>query len=438
MGFEQSNLWQASCEEQVLTAPLSDEIMVDLAIIGGGFTGCSAALEAAQSGARVAVLEAQKLGYGGSGRNVGLVNAGLWLPPDDVVKQLGPGVGKGLISSLGEGPQIVFDLISRHGICCEATRNGTLHLAHSPAGLKELQRRYAQGNRFGAPLQLIDAEEVKQRTGTGIYYGALFDPRAGTVQPLAYCLGLARAAVTAGADIYENTPVRQMTHDGELWRITTDHGSLRAQAVLLATNAYFSGVSSGFRPEFVPVHYSQFATGPLPQAWRDRILSGGEGCWDTALVMSSFRVDQAGRLILGGIGDVAGPGGAVHSAWARRKVAQVFPDLVAEYPEGIRFEHAWQGKIAMTGDHIPKAVSFGPNALAVFGYSGRGISPGTVFGKAAARYLVQGEQTALPVPVQRDYHEAFVQAKSAYYEFGAVAAHCISPLPFAAQKQRQN
>ncbi len=414
----ENNLWRASSAERVNSHPLEQDISVDLAVIGGGYTGSSAALEAARRGASVALFEAETIGHGGSGRNVGLVNAGLWLPPDDVIATLGEGAGHRLIAELSEGPAKVFGLIEREGIDCEATRNGTLHLAHAPRGLTDLQNRATQGQRLGAPIQLLDRAETIRRTGSEAFHGALFDPRAGTVQPLAYCRGLARAAGQAGAQLFENTPVTALSRQPDHWQIAANGRTVRAKALLLATNGYHRDITSPFAPRCVPVHYSQFATAPLPAALRDKILPGGEGCWDTALVMSSIRIDKAGRLIVGGMGDSTGPYAPLHRSWGRRKLRRLFPELA-----NIPFEHGWSGRIAMTGDHIPKVVAFGPLAYAIFGYSGRGISPGTVFGTTAAEALLDNRPDALPIPVLEGYSERFTAAKGAWYEFGASLFH---------------
>lgn len=417
-----TNLWRHSARETVDLRPFAADSDVDLAIVGGGFTGNAAALEAARRGASVCLLEAETMGHGGSGRNVGLANAGLWLPPDTVLAQMGDGPGRALIAALAEAPARVYDLIAREGIDCDAVRNGTLHLAHAPSGLSDLEERHRQGVKFGAPLQLLDAGETARRTGTGIYHGALFDPRAGTVQPLSYCRGLARAAVAAGARLHDHSPVTAIAREGDAWVLTANGHRLRARALLVATNAYHLGIKTPFRPEYVAVSYCQFATAPLSEAQRARILPGGEGCWDTALVMSSFRMDRAGRLIVGGMGNSEGPGAAFHSGWARRKLRQVFPDL-GDLP----FEHAWRGRIAMTSDHIPKIVDFGPQALACFGYSGRGIGPGTVFGTQAAIALLENRADALPVPTVTAHHESLTGLRGAWYEFGAALTHALGP-----------
>src|SRR6056297_515901 len=163
-------LWRASSAETFEAAPLQGDRDVDLAIVGGGYTGLSAALEAAGQGASVTLLEAETVGHGGSGRNVGLVNAGLWLPPDDLCRTLGDAAGEHLNAVLAAAPDLVFSLIAEHAIACEATRHGTLHLAHAGRGVDQLRERLGQMQARGAPVRLLDAEEVAARTGTDAFH----------------------------------------------------------------------------------------------------------------------------------------------------------------------------------------------------------------------------------------------------------------------------
>jgi glycine/D-amino acid oxidase-like deaminating enzyme len=417
-GRADGNLWRASSTVHVEAPPLTADADADLVIIGGGFTGNAAALEAARRGASVIVLEAESVGHGGSGRNVGLVNAGLWLPPRDVVAQMGQEAGLKLIGLLADAPKLVWSLIERENIDCEATPNGTLHLAHSAAGLRNLEERHRQGVELGAPIQLFDAAETARRTGSRAFHGSLFDPRAGTIQPLSYARGLACAALRAGARLHEQTAVSRVELVGDHWQVMANGYTVRAGSLLLATNAYFNGVDIAVRPQFVAVNYCQFATAPMPKSLLAGILSGGEGCWDTALVMSSFRTDREGRMILGGIGDAGGRGAAVHAGWARRKLRQVYPQLA-----GLTFEYSWHGRIAMTSDHIPKIVRLGSSAYACFGYSGRGIGPGTVFGTRVAASLLDGCENGLPVAPVDNHRERLAAMRAVYYESGAVLVH---------------
>ena len=156
-------LWEMTAPQGPPLAALQGASEADVAVIGGGYTGLSAALHLAGAGAQVALIEAGQIGYGGSGRNVGLVNAGLWMFPDDVVKTMGPEYGERLLTTLGNSPDLVFQLIEQHGIQCEALRNGTLHCAHSRGGLRALQKREEQWGRRGAPVTLLDKDQAWNR-----------------------------------------------------------------------------------------------------------------------------------------------------------------------------------------------------------------------------------------------------------------------------------
>ena len=413
------NLWHLTSAEQVTAPPLAGDVTADLVVIGGGYTGLSAALHAAEQGADVRLVEAEMPGHGGSGRNVGLANAGLWLPPDDIRAHLGNVAGDRLIALLAGAPALVFDLIARNGIACEPMRGGTLHCAHSPSGLADLKRRHAQLTASGAPVELLSAEETARRTGSAAFFGALFDPRAGTIQPLAYAWGLARAAQAAGAQLHGQSPALEVEHKDGVWQVRTPGGSIRARSLIQATNAYHRGLARR-KPAHVPVHYFQYATDPLPEEIRAAILPGGEGCWDTGLIMTSFRLDRTGRMIIGGMGALDHLASGIHRAWVRRKLAQLYPAL-----SGQPLVTGWHGRIAMTGDHIPKITRPGPGALAAHGYSGRGIGPGTLFGKAMAEALLSGDETNLPIPAIDRHAERWTGLQQAYVETGATLMHLI-------------
>ncbi|WP_037308979.1 NAD(P)/FAD-dependent oxidoreductase [Ruegeria halocynthiae] len=419
MSDHDQSLWLKTCREHVDSTSLTSDIAVDLAVIGGGYTGCSAALAAVQAGASVCLLEAQEIGHGGSGRNVGLANAGLWLPPADIRAHLGAEAGGRLIDLLAAAPAEVFRLIDTHEIACDPVRNGTLHCAHSASGLRDIQARHAQLSATGAPVELISAEQTGQRTGSAMFHGGLFDPRAGAIQPLAYVRGLARAAAQAGVRLFMQSPVQSMQHEAGVWTLTSTRGTVRAKKVIQATNAYHQNLQ-GSAPAYVPVYYFQYATAPLSDNLRAGILPGGEGGWDTGLIMTSFRMDQDGRFILGAMGDLGHAGRAAHTGWAKRKMAQLYPQLANQ-----SLVEGWHGRIAMTSDHIPKITRIGPNALSVHGFSGRGIGPGTVFGRLVAESLLNDDPSVLPVPAVSEYHENWTGLRRAYFETGAALTHFV-------------
>ncbi len=412
--------WAVSAGEPLDAGGLDGDTTADLVILGGGFTGCSAALHAAEAGLDVCVLEAESIGFGGSGRNVGLVNAGLWTPPEDVEHLLGKRDGRKLNEYLSGGPELVFELIRKHSIECSAIRNGTLHCAHSNGGLRDLVRRHKQLLRYGAPIDLLDAQEVSVRTGSNAFKGALVDPRAGTINPLAYCRGLAKAAIKATVRICEKTPATTIKQQDQRWLVVTPTGSVSARFLLVATNAYTLAVNGIPAMRHTRVDYCQFATTPLNDRLRGSILSGLEGCWDTAPIMSSFRLDGDGRMIIGGIGSVDHPAASIHARWARAKLASLFPQL-SETP----LEYGWSGRIAMTRNHLPRILKLGSNGYATFGYSGRGIAPGTVFGKSIAQAIVTGTESELPLRSVVSYSENHTLLRRVWFESGALAVHAL-------------
>ena len=417
--MKQKNLWQESPNENISFKPLKTSLVSDLAIIGGGYTGCSAALFAAKKGLSVALID-QKIGYGGSGRNVGLVNAGLWLHPKKVEKILGAEAGVKLNNALASAHDLVFSLINENEINCSANRSGTLHCAHSQKGLADIELRFKQLSERGAELELLDRNETQQRTGSSSFFGSLLNKKAGTINPLDYCQGLARAAHSQGASIYESTLATKIQSSNNHWMVETSQGSIKAKMLLIATNAYQQPITGIKSSEYTSVQYFQVATDPLPEKISKMILPNGEGCWDTASVMSSFRLDESNRFIIGGVGNLDHIASKIHTKWAKRKMESLFPML-----KNIPIKYSWHGRIAMTNSHIPKIVKLGNNAYSIYGYSGRGIGPGTYFGKAVAECLLNNNEDYLPVSPVNDNQELFRSIKSKAFELGATARHLL-------------
>ncbi|AHG47326.1 FAD-dependent oxidoreductase [Rhizobium leguminosarum bv. trifolii CB782] len=411
-------LWEKTAGEPPATAPLQGAV-ADVVIVGGGYTGLSSALHLAEAGSKVVLLEAKEIGFGGAGRNVGLINAGMWVMPDDLPGVLGPVHGERLLELLGNAPKLVMELIDKHGIACELERNGTLHCAVGADGLKEIEARAAQWSARGAPVTLLDAAETAKRIGSDAYTGSLLDMRAGTLQPLSYARGLAHAALKAEVAIHTSSPVIATERNGSRWTVKTESGDVSADWIIVATDAYSTGPFEQVRNEQVYLPYFNFATVPLGHNLRQSILPGREGVWDTKDILSSFRMDQAGRLVFGSVGALRNTGLAVHKGWAKRALKRLFPDI-----GDVEFECEWYGQIGMTDNALPRFHKFAPNVIGFSGYNGRGIAPGTVFGRTLAEHILgRLPEADLPLPLTSPTEPSFRALKEIWYEAGAQVAH---------------
>lgn len=414
-------LWRDTSKERFESGAFVGRKAVDLVIIGGGYTGASTALHAAECGLRVCLLESDEIGHGGSGRNVGLVNAGQWLLPSSIESRLGIEEGRKFNAALATSPDLVFSLIEKYDIACTAVRNGTLYCANSIAALGKLKTRQQEYGQMGYEVEVIDDDEIAKRTGSEAFHGALFDPRAGTINPLAFCRGLARAAASLGADVHEKSRVKSVEKEGSVWIVKTDRGSVKANSLVLATNGYHRSVGGIHSPSYLPMIFFQMATEPLSSEQLELILPRREGCWDNALIMTSFRRDADGRLIIGSIGDLNHFGAKAHRDWARRKLTSIYPQL-----GDVSLNHAWSGRIAVTTDRTPKIERFGETGWSVFGYSGRGIGTGAYFGKCLAAVIAGSSHDVLPLkPIQKHTHH-LVTAQKVFYETGATLYHFAS------------
>ena len=420
------NLWQETknavdCDS--VYQALNTDIDVDVAVVGGGFSGLSSAYHLAKSGLTVAVLEANDIGEGASGRNVGLTNAGLWIMPKEAQQLLGAKQGKKLNQLLIDAPGYVAHLINHYNIDCDFKLNGTLHLAHSKAAVSGLQERRRQLQQYGTNIDLIDRQTVFEKTRAEGYYGALLDHRAGKLHPLKYCQGLARIAHQSGAQIYTHSGVTDIEKLNDRLVLTTASGKVKAGKVVLATNAYEEHINYS-KGLFTPMFFCQLATSPLSAEQNELCLPDDNGCWDSGMVMRSFRKDKDGRLLIGTVGNIHTRDAKGFKYWAKHVIAETFPQLGA-----LEYQYAWSGKIAKSHNNIPQLSSIGEHIIQIMGYSGRGIAGATVAGKEIAEYLTDkksAEQLALPFNQAKAI--SFNQLRATVYELGSQISHCSDHL----------
>jgi glycine/D-amino acid oxidase-like deaminating enzyme len=391
-------LYAATATPPVPTPALDHDARVEVAIVGAGYTGLSAALHLAERGRRVALLEAHEPGWGAAGRNGGQVNAGLKHEPDTVEHALGPVYGPRLVRLAGGAPDFLFALIARHRIDCEAQRAGTLRAAYQPLHAVALRASAQQWVQRGVGVEYWDAARVAAATGTERYVGATFDPRGGAVNPLGLARGLAAAALRAGASIHGGTPALGLERDGALWRLATPHAVVRADKVVLATDGYSDDLWPGLRTSIVPIYSSMIATAPLPPPLAATVLRGGIVLYEAGNITVYYRRDRDGRLLMGGRGRQNGAAGRGSYEHLVRYARDLWPALAT-----VEWTHWWNGQFALTLDFYPRFHAPAPNLYIGLGYSGRGVAFGVALGAelaaaAAGEPLESLAVRATPVP----------------------------------------
>jgi gamma-glutamylputrescine oxidase len=352
--------------------PLQGEARADVCVVGGGYAGLSAALHLAQAGVDVVLLDANRVGWGASGRNGGQLSYGPRVDVRDLERLVGPDDARKVWDVSTEATRLVKRLIAEHAIDCDL-RPGHLEAAWRPADarngegyVEHVRTRYGH-----ATIRALTREETRARIASSRYHGAIEDGEGGHLHPLNYALGLARAAAAAGARLHERSAVRRI-EDG---RVTTDAGLVRADHVIVACNGYLDGLDPDAASRIMPINNFIVATEPLG----DRLpMPGGECVADSKFVLNYYRPTPDGRLLFGGGETYSArfPGDMI--ALVRKPLEQVFPQL-----RGVRIDHAWGGTLAITRHRAPMLRRSG-RRLVVGGWSGAGVHMATMGGLIAA------------------------------------------------------
>ena len=395
-----SSLWQATATPSPDTTRADQSRRVDVVVVGAGYTGLSAALHLAETGVDVTVLEAEEIGHGGSGRNMGQVNAGFLVLPREVTRLVGEEVAARMNRVFTNSADLVFSLIERHAIECDAVREGNLFLAHDNRTRTLIETFRDQHSELGANIEWLDGDTTRSMVGSPVYTNAALDHRSGTVQPLSYARGLAAAAKKEGAVIHTQSRVTSLTKQHDGWVAKTDRGvSTVAAEVILATDSYSDSLWPGLAHTLIPITAQQIATEPLSENVARTILDGGQATADRMRFVHYFRKDRTGRLLMVS----GGP-----SPPAASLFKQFFPQL-----DDIRLDYEWNGTVAISRDHLPFLCRLAPGVTGVVGFSGRGLSAGTMVGKLLAEHLShQVAERDLPVPVRTLQPQSFRTLKT--------------------------
>jgi glycine/D-amino acid oxidase-like deaminating enzyme len=387
-------IWQRPDGAPSLHTPLGQNEEVDVAIVGGGFCGLSTALHAARNGLRVRILEARQLGEGASGLNGGQVIPGLKYDPEELLELFGAKRGEVLIDFAASTADKVFGLIEQEKLVVPYRRSGWIQAAHTETAMRAAEERNRQWQARGADVTLLDSAEIARLTGASGYVGGWLDRRAGTVDPLALTLELARIAADAGVRIAEGTRATGLRRESGIWRVSTDAGAeVKAKSVLVATNAYSDGLIPGLAETIVPLHSFQIATEMLGDNRLAAILPEGQAVSDSRRILVYYRRGPDGRLVLGGRGRFS-PRSAHDWRHLGHALIRLYPQLA-----GVSIEKRWYGRVCMTPDHLPHIHEPEPGLIAVAGCQGRGVGLMTALGEKLAAYVATRDPDMLPFPL---------------------------------------
>ncbi|MEM6887222.1 MAG: FAD-binding oxidoreductase [Pseudomonadota bacterium] len=365
-------------------APLSGDVQADVCVIGGGYTGLSAALHLAEAGRRVVLLEAQRVGFGASGRNGGQLGSGQRPYQTQLEAWVGAANAKHLWDFGEEAKGLVRRLIAKHGIACHlrpgivwtGSSIGDVDALHRYADL--LREKYAYDK-----VEPLDGPALHTLCPSPDYKGGALDTGGAHLHPLAFALGLARAAASSGAQLCEGSRVVSV-EPGKRVRVKTQQGKVFADHVILGCNGYLSGFAPQVTARVMPINNFMVATEPLGSE-ADRVLSRDIAVADSWFVVNYFRLSHDKRLLFGGGESYGYRFPRDIASVVRKPMTRIFPHL-----KDIEIDYAWGGTLGITMKRFPYVARLSSNVLNASGYSGHGVGTATHAGFLMAR-AVQGD-----------------------------------------------
>ncbi len=369
---------------------------VDVAIIGGGFTGLNAARRLAKAGVRVALLEAGHVGAGGSGRNGGHLNNGIAHGYADAKTHLGAERAHALYRAYDRSIEMIEEVIAEEEIDCDFRRAGKLKLASKHSHVAGLRANFELiQQEVDADTRWLEKEDLPDEIGSPGFHGAMLYEKAAMMHMGRYATGLADAARRHGARIWQDAPVQNRTRAGSGWELTTPKGTLRADRVVLATGAYTGQVKAApfgwFRRRIIAVGSFIIATRPLTDAEVAATLPGNRTCVTSMNIGNYFRLSPDNRLIFGGRARFSAVSDQQSDAKSgevlRESLARTFPHLV-----NTKIDYCWGGLVGMTKDRFPRAGEQ-DGLIYGMGYSGHGAQMSTLIGQSLADMAMGREDT---------------------------------------------
>ncbi|MBN9236767.1 MULTISPECIES: NAD(P)/FAD-dependent oxidoreductase [Phyllobacteriaceae] len=367
---------------------LDGDRQADVVIVGGGFTGLSAAVHLAKAGTNVVLIESHRFGDGASGRNGGQMGTGQRAWAEELEDDYGLTRAKALFDLAEEAKTHLHDFSAANGIDIDYMP-GQISVAHKQRYVDDYKAHAdIMATRFNYPhITFMDARETAERLGSTHYYGGARDTGTGHIHPLKLVIGTARVAAAAGAHIFEKTPATGLTTQGGKVKVTTQRGTITADKCLIATNAYGGTLEPMSAAHIMPIGSFIGATVPLGDA--SKVLPGGESVDDSRFVVRYFRKSRDGRLLFGGREIYAVNDPKDIHIHIRKQISEIYPQL-----KDVEITHGWGGYVGITVPRKPFVREVMPNVISVGGYSGHGVMLSNFFGKLYAE-TVSGNRDRL-------------------------------------------
>lgn len=375
--------WYAATANLSLSfPPLRGAATADVCIVGGGYTGLSAALHLRQRGYSVILLEANCIGWGASGRNGGHVGTGQRAGQAQLEKWVGQAQAQALWQLGLEAVETVCDLVAEHNIDCDL-RSGNLHVASKPDDAAELAAEVDHLNRVYHydDLRYVEADELAGMTSGQGFHGATLDSGARHLHPLNYALGLARAAADAGATLHEGSRVTHYRENGKV-QVSTAAGSVSCDYLVLACNGYLERLEPRAAGRIMPINNYMLATEPLSDALAARLIRDDCSMSDTLFVVNYWKLSADRRLLFGGGESYSRRYPADIKGFVRKYMLRIYPELAQT-----RIDYGWGGTLAITLNRMPDFGRLSQGVFYAHGYSGHGVPTATLAGKLLAEVI---------------------------------------------------
>lgn len=387
MSILADHYYRASLDADRAWPALEEPTRARVCVIGGGFAGLNTALGLAERGVgEVVLLEAQRVGYGASGRNGGFVFGGFSRGEDALLRELGPQRARALYQGTLDAVELIRARIRRYGIDCDATEAGVIwaNWFRDPEVLRARQRLLAE--HFGVEWQWWPRERVRERVRSQRYHDALFEPQAFHFHPLKYAQGLAAQAQARGVRVHEGSPALSLARDGEGWRVRSERGEVRAEQVVLACGGYLAGLRREVDAAVMPIATYVMVTQPLGELL-DSALQTRAAVYDSRFAFDYYRPLRDGRVLWGGRISVRDRSPRQVQALLYRDLLRVFPQL-----SGVRIDYAWSGLMSYARHQMPQVGRIGEGLWLAQAFGGHGVAPTTFAGELLAAAIADGDE----------------------------------------------